>query len=680
MIAKHKRGAVETISNINIDIPPVGYAYDYRECKWVEIGVYTRSNKKDEQYWERIKPPFDYDKERRKELVKQSNNENFVDPKLEAFRNSMWQKRELGVWFMNNGEPVYITGQHFFYLNFWAIPEGYPKYRKADRDYFLFWHYIEHDEDSFGMIEATRRRAGKSVRAACIAYERASREYEHHVGIQSKTSIDAKKFYNKLLKSFKRLPDYFIPEYDTDGVKSGLYFSKTYRKGQKLQEMGNDQLDGDITFESSNNLAYDGQKLQTYIRDEAGKVDAANPANNVYEGWEIAKPTLMEGSKDIIGKAIYTSTVEEGGSEPFQKLWEESDPLKRNENNRTDSGMYSFFIPSYENDSAFIDKYGNCNIDASMEYQRIEREAKKKDPRKYASYVRKYPWKIEEAFYRDADSSPYDVKTLNETLETLTWLHKDNPLYYRGDLLWNEGIQDTFVTFVENPRGKFLINKIIDPFDSSKWNAVDIGYRPRALNATSILAGVDPFDHKAVDIGHTSRMSKGAGYVYHKHDGLDPEISEAWLCEYIERPADPNTFFEDMIKMCFFFGCEILVERNRSGLNNYFDDRGYSHWLKKEKGKKERGVSAGTENKEHASEVTSSWILRNGANLKKVPFPRLVRDWLEFDIQNSKKNDAAMAAGWALYGAERVDRAVVRKNAREYPTPKGNANKILGKL
>jgi glycine cleavage system pyridoxal-binding protein P len=37
-------------------------------------------------------------------------------------------------------------------------------------------------------------------------------------------------------------------------------------------------------------------------------------------------------------------------------------------------------------------------------------------------------------------------------------------------------------------------------------------------------------------------------------------------------------------------------------------------------------------------------------------FPRLLNDLLDFDIQNSTKNDATMAAGWAIVAAYRLKR------------------------
>ena len=49
-----------------------------------------------------------------------------------------------GYWFFNNGNPTYITGKNYFYLQWWKLEDDiYPEYRDADRRYFLFLNHWE---------------------------------------------------------------------------------------------------------------------------------------------------------------------------------------------------------------------------------------------------------------------------------------------------------------------------------------------------------------------------------------------------------------------------------------------------------------------------------------------------------------------------------------------------------
>ena len=70
---------------------------------------------------------------------------------------------------------------------------------------------------------------------------------------------------------------------------------------------------------------------------------------------------------------LYTTTVEEMGGKDekgklmkaggvkFKGLWKDSDQAKRNENGRTISWLYQFFIPAYK--TIFFDKHGYADVD-----------------------------------------------------------------------------------------------------------------------------------------------------------------------------------------------------------------------------------------------------------------------------------------------------------------------------
>ena len=62
------------------------------------------------------------------------------------FINKEFDRRKEGVWFMNNGKPTYITGEHYYYLNWCKLDIGYPEYRDRDRRFFIFWEICKkHD-------------------------------------------------------------------------------------------------------------------------------------------------------------------------------------------------------------------------------------------------------------------------------------------------------------------------------------------------------------------------------------------------------------------------------------------------------------------------------------------------------------------------------------------------------
>ena len=71
---------------------------------------------------------------------------DYIDYIEEEFR-----RRRDGLWFMNNGEPTYITGSHYMFIQWSHIDVGYPDYRDANRKFFVFWEACKLDPDCMGM-------------------------------------------------------------------------------------------------------------------------------------------------------------------------------------------------------------------------------------------------------------------------------------------------------------------------------------------------------------------------------------------------------------------------------------------------------------------------------------------------------------------------------------------------
>jgi hypothetical protein len=121
-----------------------------------------------------------------------------------------------------------------------------------------------------------------------------------------------------------------------------------------------------------------------------------------------------------------------------------------------------------------------------------------------------------------------------------------------------------------------------------------------------------------------------------------------------------------MIKMCVYYGCSVLYENNKVGMLHYFNDRGYGSFLMWLPERMQPGVAASPKTHQHIAELTESYISEHH---EKIYFKDLVKDWLEFDLSNTTKFDAAMAAGYALIADQvkinRADREKVR-DVKEY--------------
>lgn len=654
-------------------IPPPGIVYDWFTGKLVSTPIYTRSDNAEEQYWERpIDLTYNFDRAFEVEKQKQKLNPYYVDQQLEAFIEQEWFRRVNGFWFMNKGEPQFITGTNYFYLTWWYLDGRYPSFRIKDAEYFYLWQYVQEDEEAFGLVEAAMRRSGKTVRATASIFDRVSWIFDAFAGIQSKTAPDAKKVFAKMINSFRSLPFFFRPVYDTSSgtrPKATLSFLKKSSNDFVGLE---DELRGGIDFGSAENLFYDGQRLVAYLRDESGKTTTAN----IFDGWSIVKPCLLEGTKDIIGKAIYTTTIEEGGSAPFKLLWNDSDPKVRDPNTgRTRSGMYRIFTPAHKNDSSFIDKHGYCDEQASLDRIMQEREALSGNPRALAQYKRKYPLTIQEAFFSINEDSIYDSLKLNRVLEALS-LKDEKYWFIRGNLHWKNGNIGDPVVFRENFNGRWNIHrKYLEAINkersiTNRFDKLNTTYRLKT--PTIGVTGADTFDHSLKNIVDRGQASNAAFYTFLRSDPyLSDELDDTFVMEYVFRQASADLMAEDLLMQCLFTGTPAVIENAKPGAISYFERMGFSSLILKIDGK--QGISASPKNKQQLAETTEIYI---NDSCHKVVFPRLLLDWNEFSLEDSTAFDSGMAAGWALLIAYRLDKKYVKTpKHRKQKEWKGSSSK-----
>jgi hypothetical protein len=579
-------------------------------------------------------------------VSRQTVDPDYSDPDLDEYRQQEWHRRKYGVWFWNEGELVYITGPHYYYLAHVMLDTGYPKFRHVDKDYYYFRGYVVEDPNCFGMVETTQRRGGKTFRGGEFVVEYVSRNKASFGGIQSKTDSDAKKLFRKaVVNPFAKLVDFFKPIYDTskgDRPTRELSFFNTNKRGHRLEDQER-ALESAVDFAASTAIAYDGSKLHRYLHDECFKRE-----DSVYDVWEIVQPCLDDGNGNIIGKALFTSTVEEMNDAAMREnvqLWLDSDQSNRNENGRTVSGLYRFFTPAYKVRN--VNKYGYCDELENIKFFEAERKARSKDSKKLAAYKRKFPFNWKEAFATSSGVCLYDVIALGNRKEAII----DVDTYIRGNLKWidredwSKGCE-----FVEHPHGKFKFCATDLPVED--FNTVlkrGSAIVPKFKRAGII--GADPYDHDIVKHG---TGSKGAGAAYRmKGSKPDDFYDDNFIMIYNHRPPKARMYYEDMAKMAVFTGYKVLAETNKPGLIKYFEEKMMAGMLQRVDGNKEPGIAASTKSHIDMIEHTEDFIIDHS---HKVMFVELIEDWEQFDPKNTQDYDLAMASGWALYGANDIYR------------------------
>lgn len=650
----------------------------------VKVGEYTfelpecPKDRKDIMGWDLKVPEQKW--HRPKDVLGEKAFDALDDDKQVAYLTREFKRRREGFWFYNCGEITYLTGHHYFFLTYWRLPEGFANYKESDRDFFWLFDYTERLPTCLGLLQLTNRRDGKTARSSAIMYNIATLDKESYCGIQSKTGSDAKEIFKKIVGSWKKMVHYMKPvdSGDTNPQRDLRFEEPGTRSTKTAVKVYKDVINSAIDYKPSSEEAYDGSRLRFYYHDEIGKTTEVD----IYNRWLIVQECLRIG-KRIVGKSLHTSTVEEmekKGGENCYRLWQDSDLHQALSQGRemTSSGLLRYFKPATHGLAGYIDEYGRSVIEDPKEpimgmegewikegsLTFIKKERIGKSPQALASHKRKYPLDIDEAFYMDGKDSVFDVIRLNEQIEYNNTLHEN--FITKGNFVWKNESR-TMVDFIQSENGRFSVVWLPKVEDRNCVTSVHGVQKPG--NFLTLSAGVDPYDHKYTT---DYRKSNGAFYIFKKFDVMDQDYSKMFVCEYVNRPSNPEDFYDDILKACVFYGCEVLAETNKIGLTNYFRTKGYYYYLmdrpyithtSNSHKQKEKGIPMNSADvRQSLVEAMEMYILENvGYNQTdevygKLYFNKLCKCLIQFKVDKWTDYDEFVGAVLALIGSTRYDR------------------------
>ena len=669
-------GAIYDIQGFRIGLPIINKAY-------------KKSNVKAEQHWEK----FEYPKALSKiKSVFDWNNypDNFKEQWYNYIENE-FKAREEGFSFYNNGTPTYITGSHYMYLQWTKIDVGAAEFRESNRLFYIFWEACKADSRCYGICYLKNRRSGFSFMASSEAVSQATISSDARFGILSKTGADAKKmFTDKVVPISTNYPFFFKPVQDgMDRPKTELAYrvpaSKLTRRKIELNEQLKDieGLDTTIDWKNTGDNSYDGEKLKLLVHDESGKWERPD---NILNNWRVTKTTLRLGSR-IVGKCMMgsTSNALDKGGENFKRLYENSSVTKRNRNGQTSSGLYSLFIPMEWNYEGFIDKYGVpifdtpktpvTSIDKSevdigvIDYWQNEVDGLKTDQDALNEFYRQFPRTMQHAFRDETKQSLFNLTKIYEQIDYNEEITKSS-LITQGNFQWFGGVRDTKVMFVPNNKGRFFISWVPD---NNMQNKIILknGYKYPG-NEHCGAFGCDSYDISGTVDG---RGSKGSlhGLTKFSMEDIPPNM---FFLEYVARPDNAETFFEDVLMALVFYGMPILAENNKPRLLYYLKRRGYRGYSINRPDKTynklsitEReigGVPNSSEDMKqaHAAAIESyidSYVGFNNDTYGDMYFIRTLNDWSKFNLNNRTKYDASISSGLAIMACNKNKYAPVAK-------------------
>jgi len=590
-----------------------------------------------------------------------------------------FNRRNDGYWFMCNGEPCYITGSHYMYLNWTKIDVGAPEFRHANRIFYYFWEACKADYRCYGMCYLKNRRSGFSFMASSETVNVATTSRDSRFGILSKTGSDAKKmFTDKVVPISTNYPFFFKPIQDgMERPKTELSYKVPSRRltrnsfKESEEDFTGQGLDTTIDWKNTGDNSYDGEKLILLVHDESGKWERPD---NILNNWRVTKTCLRLGAR-IVGKCMMGSTSNslDKGGDNFKKLYYDSDVTARNKNGQTASGLYSLFIPMEWGYEGFINKYGYPvfttpleaveGIDGQkihtgvIEHWENEVEGLRNDADALNEYYRQFPRSEKHAFRDETLNSLFNLTKIYEQIDHNEEMAMKGYVV-KGSFSWKNGIKDTEVIWTPNRNGRFLLSWI--PKDNLRNNIIEKNGIKYPGNEGYGYFGCDSYDISGTVGGGGSN---GALHGLTTFSMSEDFPSSKFFLEYVARPQTAEIFFEDVLMACVFYGMSILAENNKPRLLYHFKRRGY-RGFSMNRPDKLKGALSKTElelggipntsediRQAHAAAI-ESYIEENVGNLGErfgnMHFQRTLEDWAKFDISKRTAYDASISSGLAI--------------------------------
>lgn len=480
-----------------------------------------------------------------------------------------------------------ITGEHYFYLNYCPIMMFYEgeQYKREGLPYFYDYdfYYFEKIEEAVkkrkGIVLLKGRRKGFSFKSASLLTHR-------FTFVKNSSNFIGSYFEEYAQQTFDfsvNMLD-FLLRHTAFGKKRIINKENHKKAGYKLANgaiagTGNEMKF--LTFNKNPSKAL-GKSATFFLFEEVGKWE------NLMESYLLTEPLLKEGNK-FIGLPILQGTAGDmsSGITPFAEFF--FNPAKYNmlaidNGDKKETGL---FFPAYYGHNGIygdadhnvvkelygkpmIDEAGNSNIALAM----LDIQEKKElllssgDIKANYIYTTENPCKPEDAFMV-VSSGYFNHTLLSAQLAKVKTYREYEP--QTGKLEWeiiNGVINYNKVMWIPDPNGKIKI-----------WE------HPKTLpqEKSPYYSGIDSFDLSVLKkkVFH----SDGAMLVYKGiHKPLDaskdmaewhketPPIWNGVVCEYVDRPVNPEEFYEETLKINTYYNCkrQCLAENNKKNIIDYY--------------------------------------------------------------------------------------------------------------
>lgn len=494
---------------------------------------------------------------------------------------------------IRESDGEWITGYHYFYLNFSPVMKSIkkPGSRRYDRvealpdfydgDYWFF-HYITRSRDNGKHSGGLKKRgAGYSLKGASMLGRNfiVGESKEVSSKVRSIAIANEKEYLTKdgILNKFIDVSDFCsrnTPFQNRKELKDS-WQSMHWQMGWKdndsgLNEGSLNEVMG-VTLKNDPEKAR-GKRAQFILWEEFGKFD------NSIKAWNIGRPSVEDGEA-VFGQMVFWGT---GGTatEAFAGLREIFyNPKGYNvyeldnvwDKNSKRGSTCAFFHPGYLNQVGYMDKDGNSDVVMSLLSvikKRIDIKYNSTEASSLPQMVSEMALTPQEAIMKVSGSIFPTVDIRDYLEECRININKFTSTHLVGDLVINSAGDPEFKpNFDKSPirtynRDKNNVEGAIEIFSLPQIDR--ISKRPYAHR---YIAGIDPVDNDYVKTGSLASI-----FVF---DLWNDEI----VAEYTGRPQLADDFYEICRRLLIFYNAQGNYENNIKGLFGYFNNKSALHLL-----------------------------------------------------------------------------------------------------
>lgn len=577
-----------------------GIECSYRERREDEEILYTQLPQ-EEQYFRRISHPFTDDELidiANKVLVYEKENEKQEDEKGAKSKKETEEQREYskeqkdwvdkqkklfdnGLYAMIDGVETFIPGAYWCYVNFWTLEAGdKPDYREDDRIFFLFHEFLRLETECLGLVRGKGRRQGATSIGTFFMWFVAGRNEFKNCGMTSYNDTVAQEVFQKMFfYGFKAMLPCFQEEFDSDSENFIRFVKNVDKRKRGVLAVKREGLNSYVDYRPNTINSYDSGRQSYNMPDEGGK--RAKVDINSY--WSKLYKTFLIGTNKVgFGYLPTTVNKKNEGGEAFKKFWRDANQYAINPITKKPVGIDTvnrcvrYLVPATKCFAGYIDKFGRSVIDDPVvpimgnEGKLIYEGAKTKilrdkakieaggDAEQLMEYRRDYPLDEYDMFAFETGTCEFIEANIVAQLEEL----EINPVYLRKVRFFEEKLEKKIadkpprmyreIKYMDDERGGWLL--LEEPEKKNLFTFENDVVRP--LNTLRYCVGVDTFR-----IGFAEEGSKGTICVFKKSNiigGIETGLYPVAM--YVGRPRLIQHLYDEVIKVCLFYGCKVNFE------------------------------------------------------------------------------------------------------------------------